>query len=176
VGGISTVLRKVQLVPSGARGSYGTGGAGTNVSGSGGAIPDYYTGYIQLGGLTYGGTMSMAFGGSVLPDNTSFTIFSFTGSPTGSFGQILSTGYYAGTWTDNLDGTYSLAKDAQTLTFAQGTGILTIVPEPTTTVAIVTAIGLAAVCRRPRRPSPIRPPSRWSARSARRPRRLLLLR
>jgi hypothetical protein len=33
----------------------GTGGAGTNVSGSGGAIPDYYTGYIQLGGLTYGG-------------------------------------------------------------------------------------------------------------------------
>ena len=54
-GGISTVLRKVQLVPSGAAGSYGTGGAGTNVSGSGGAIPDYYTGYIQLGGLTYGG-------------------------------------------------------------------------------------------------------------------------
>jgi hypothetical protein len=55
VGGISTVLRKVQLVPSGARGSYGTGGGGTNVSGSGGAVPDYYTGYIQLGGLTYGG-------------------------------------------------------------------------------------------------------------------------
>lgn len=55
VGGISTVLRKVQLVPSGAAGSYGTGGAGTNTSGSGGAVPDYYTGYIQLGGLTYGG-------------------------------------------------------------------------------------------------------------------------
>jgi hypothetical protein len=55
VGGISTVLRKVQLVPSGAAGSYGTGGAGTNTSGSGGAVPDYFTGYIQLGGLTYGG-------------------------------------------------------------------------------------------------------------------------
>ena len=54
-GSISTVLRKVQLVPSGARGSYGTGGAGTNTSGNGGAVPDYYTGYIQLGGLTYGG-------------------------------------------------------------------------------------------------------------------------
>jgi hypothetical protein len=27
---------------------------------------------------------------------------------------------------------------------------VTIVPEPTTTVAIVAAIGLAAVCRRPR--------------------------
>jgi hypothetical protein len=55
VGGISTVLRKVQLVPSGALGSFGTGGRGTNVSGSSGGVPDYYTGYIQLGGLTYGG-------------------------------------------------------------------------------------------------------------------------
>ena len=49
-GGISTVLRKVQLVPAGALGSYGTGG-----SYSVGAVPDYFTGYIQLGGLTYGG-------------------------------------------------------------------------------------------------------------------------
>jgi hypothetical protein len=49
-GGISTVLRKVQLVPSGALGSYGTGGAYST-----GAVPDFYTGYIQLGGLTYGG-------------------------------------------------------------------------------------------------------------------------
>ena len=106
---------------------------------------------LNAGGLTYGGTMSLAFGGSVLPDNTSFTIFSFTGSPTGSFGQILSTGYYAGTWTNNLDGTYSLVKDAQTLTFAQGTGILTIVPEPTTTASIVAGVALAVICRRPRR-------------------------
>jgi prepilin-type N-terminal cleavage/methylation domain-containing protein/prepilin-type processing-associated H-X9-DG protein len=106
---------------------------------------------LNAGGLTYGGTMSLAFGGSVLPDSTTFSVFSFTGSPSGSFGQVSSTGFYAGTWTDNLDGTYSLAKDAQTLTFAQATGIVTIVPEPTTTVAIVAAIGLAAVCRRPRR-------------------------
>jgi hypothetical protein len=55
VGGISTVLRKVQLVPSGTLGAFGTGGAGTNISGSGGGVSDYYTGYIQLGGLTYGG-------------------------------------------------------------------------------------------------------------------------
>jgi len=50
VGGISTVLRKVQLVPSGTLGRFGTGGAY-----SAGAVPDYFTGYIQLGGLTYGG-------------------------------------------------------------------------------------------------------------------------
>ena len=50
VGGISTVLRKVQLVPSGAAGSFGTGGAI-----SAGGVPDAYTGYIQIGALTYGG-------------------------------------------------------------------------------------------------------------------------
>ena len=50
VAGISTVLRKIQLVPSGAAGRFGTGGAYST-----GAVPDYFTGYIQLGGLTYGG-------------------------------------------------------------------------------------------------------------------------
>jgi len=53
VAGISTVLRKVQLVPTNgvsSLGSYGTGG-----SYAVGGVPDYYTGYIQLGGLTYGG-------------------------------------------------------------------------------------------------------------------------
>jgi prepilin-type N-terminal cleavage/methylation domain-containing protein len=105
----------------------------------------------NAGGLTYGGTMSLAFGGGAVPDNTTFNVFSFTGSPSGSFGQVASTGFYAGTWTDNLDGTYSLAKDAQTLTFSQATGLITIVPEPTTAVAIGAGIALIAVCRRPRR-------------------------
>ncbi len=41
----STILRKVQLVPSGGQGYYGTG-----FDGSG-----YYTGYISLGGQTYAG-------------------------------------------------------------------------------------------------------------------------
>lgn len=49
----STILRKVQLVPSGSHGTYGTG------AGSGNAAPggpqEYYTGYIRLGGQTYGG-------------------------------------------------------------------------------------------------------------------------
>jgi hypothetical protein len=46
----STVLRKIQLVPSGAY---------TNVNGIGGANnttgTDYYTGYISMGAQTYGG-------------------------------------------------------------------------------------------------------------------------
>lgn len=49
---ISTILRKVQFVPSGGHGANGVG------SGSGDAAPggaqEYYTGYIRLGGLTYG--------------------------------------------------------------------------------------------------------------------------
>ena len=52
VGGISTVLRKVQIVPNTATigGSYGVGGPI-----SVGGVPDAYTGYIQIGALTYGG-------------------------------------------------------------------------------------------------------------------------
>jgi hypothetical protein len=44
VGSQSTILRKVQLV----RGYYGTGG-------DSGTTSEYFTGYIKLGGQTYGG-------------------------------------------------------------------------------------------------------------------------
>jgi len=47
VPGISTVLRKVQLVPTGAAGTYGVGVGDTT--------GNYFTGYIQIGALTYGG-------------------------------------------------------------------------------------------------------------------------
>jgi hypothetical protein len=50
VAGISTVLRKVQIVPSVPLGSFGVGG-----SISAGGVPDAFTGYIQIGALTYGG-------------------------------------------------------------------------------------------------------------------------
>ena len=49
VPGISTVLRKVQLVPNGTQGTHGVGGAYA------GTETDYFTGYIQLGGLQQGG-------------------------------------------------------------------------------------------------------------------------
>lgn len=44
----STILRKVQLVPSGNLGYYGTGGAA-------GTSTEYFTGYIDIGAQTYGG-------------------------------------------------------------------------------------------------------------------------
>jgi hypothetical protein len=49
VPGISTVLRKVQLIPFGPNGTYGTGGPASGIE------TDYYTGYIQLSGLQQGG-------------------------------------------------------------------------------------------------------------------------
>lgn len=47
--GISTVLRKVQLVPTGNNGTFGVGGPASGIE------TDYYTGYIQLGALQQGG-------------------------------------------------------------------------------------------------------------------------
>lgn len=45
----STVMRKIQLVPTGAAGTYGTGGA------AGTEGTEFFTGYISIGGQTYGG-------------------------------------------------------------------------------------------------------------------------
>jgi hypothetical protein len=52
VGSQSSILRKVQLVTQGTNGYYGTGNSGVAVPGSG---TDFFTGYIRLGGQTYGG-------------------------------------------------------------------------------------------------------------------------
>jgi hypothetical protein len=45
----STILRKVQWIPSAAFGFYGTGTTGGSVG------TEYFTGYIPLGGQTYAG-------------------------------------------------------------------------------------------------------------------------
>lgn len=45
----STVMRKIQLVPSGSAGFYGTGGT------AGAEGTEFYTGYISIGGQSYGG-------------------------------------------------------------------------------------------------------------------------
>jgi len=53
VGGQSSILRKVQLIQNGpAGGYYGTGNSSICGAGSG---TDFYTGYIRLGGFTFGG-------------------------------------------------------------------------------------------------------------------------
>lgn len=54
LGSVSTIYRKVQLVTPGSTGYYGTG------EGVGDAT--YYTGYIALGGITYGGGSGVSAG------------------------------------------------------------------------------------------------------------------
>jgi autotransporter-associated beta strand protein len=109
---------------------------------------------LNASGLSYDGAMELAFGGSILADNTTFDVFSFTGTPSGSFDTLSSTGYYAGTWTNNGDGSFSLAKDAQTLTFTQSTGEVIVVPEPASlSVAAVGLVATIALLRRRNRPA-----------------------
>ena len=52
VGSQSTILRRVQLVTSGANGYYGTGDSALSGAGS---DTDFYCGYIRLGAQTYAG-------------------------------------------------------------------------------------------------------------------------
>ena len=94
-------------------------------------------------GLTYDGGLSLSFGnGSAFANNTTFDLFSFTGTPSGNFFSVTSTGYYAGTWT-LAAGEWSLTTSEQKLTFTPSTGDLVIaVPEPSTLVLLS---GLAVV-------------------------------
>lgn len=50
VGAQSTILKKVQLIPAGAAGYYGTGGSSNTANGT-----EFFTGYIAVGGQTFGG-------------------------------------------------------------------------------------------------------------------------
>ena len=106
---------------------------------------------LNASGLTYGGTMSFAFGASVIAPNTTLDIFSFTGTPSGGFATLVSTGFYAGTWTNNNNGTFTLIKDSDTLTFSESTGDVIVVPEPAVTlVGMAGLVGALAVRRRRR--------------------------
>ncbi|MGI9177366.1 MAG: autotransporter-associated beta strand repeat-containing protein, partial [Pirellulales bacterium] len=92
-----------------------------------------------LSGLTYGGTVAFAFGGSALPENSSLTIFGFTGTPSSTLAGISSTGYYSGAWTSLGAGTWQITSGTSIATFTEATGVLSIVPEPSTTAIVAIA-------------------------------------
>lgn len=94
------------------------------------------------GGVTYGGILQFAFGSAALPEST-YNIFDFTGSSSGSLASVESSGFYAGTWTPVGSGTFQLVKDAQTITFSQSSGDVIVVPEPT--AITLAAVGLGAM-------------------------------
>jgi hypothetical protein len=115
-----------------------------------------YDGVTLTGGSgpTYGGVLSLVFGnGSAFGDNTTFDLFQFTGSPSGSFSSVTSSGFYAGSWTNNNDGTFKLEQGGQTLTFSQASGDIVVVPEPAALALAGIGVGLAGwnLIRRRRR-------------------------
>jgi len=127
--------------------------AGTGTIGGTGSVRDTdYDGVTitSPGGLVYGGTLDLAFSGLVA-DNTTYDLFSFTGASAGSFGGVISSGAYPGTWTNMGGGSWQLTSGTQVATFNQATGDLVIVPEPTTMLAGLATVGLAVIMLRRRR-------------------------
>ena len=101
-------------------------------------------------GLTYGGALSLSFGNASAFGATTFDLFSFTGTPSGNFTSVTSTGFYAGTWS-LASGIWSLESGGQTLSFTPSTGDLVVaVPEPSTSCMALAglACGGYAVWRR----------------------------
>jgi len=110
------------------------------------------------GSLTYDGNLRVAFSASSpFADDTTFSLFDFSGSPSGTFDTIttIGSGIYAGlTFTKNtVDGNWYSGDtlSGQFLKFSPSTGNLVVVPEPSTWVAAVVGIAFAARFARRRR-------------------------
>jgi autotransporter-associated beta strand protein len=98
----------------------------------------------------YGGTLSLTFPAPIA-DPASYDLFAFTGTPSGSFASVVSSGAYAGTWTSVGGGFWQLTSGTQVAMFDEATGTLSLVPEPTTMVATLASVGVAFVMLRRRR-------------------------
>jgi autotransporter-associated beta strand protein len=112
---------------------------------------------ITAGGIGYGGTLQLDFQ-QTFADNTSFVLFGIltgTGSRTGSFASVTAVGSYGTlTFTNDGSGVWSSGPTGitdQEIRFAQSTGEVIVVPEPSTTAVIAAGISIAWLCRR-RRP------------------------
>jgi autotransporter-associated beta strand protein len=107
----------------------------------------------QASVLTYGGGLSLSFE-DVFADNTSFGLFGINGTPSGSYASVTASGSYGLLTFTNAGGVWSAsASNGQTLTFAESTGMLSIVPEPTLVLSGVMTAGLAALVMARRRAS-----------------------
>ena len=79
------------------------------------------------GGLGYGGTLDLDFANTAtFADGTIFSLFSFSGSPTGTFGSVTSTGSgsYSGINFTGLGGVWTALFGGQQITFSELTGEL----------------------------------------------------
>jgi len=95
--------------------------------------------------LTYGGTLALSFD-DLFSDNTSFGLFGFTGTPSSSLSTVTASGSYGALAFSNVGGVWTaVAGNGQTLTFTESTGMLSIIPEPTTMLSGIMAAGLVLV-------------------------------
>ncbi|MDZ7618249.1 MAG: autotransporter-associated beta strand repeat-containing protein [Patescibacteria group bacterium] len=100
-------------------------------------------------GLAYGGSLLLDFGNTTwLEAGAVLDLFNFTGTATGAFSDVTSTGFYAGEWAPDGGGVFSLESGWQTLLFSHATGDLTIVPEPAAWLLLLCAAACSLWVRR----------------------------
>lgn len=113
---------------------------------------DYGATTSSAGTLTYGGSLALTLGG-LLPASTTYDLFSFSGgSQAGSFSSVAITGSYSAPLTNAGGGVWTGSQGDATFTFTESTGDLavTIVPEPTSCLALAASLGLGVVMLRRR--------------------------
>jgi autotransporter-associated beta strand protein len=155
-GSISGPVSMAGSVSPGASGGFGTlsfsslslTGSSTTLLGIGGTGRGATYDAIdvsQSAGLSYGGDLSLSFS-DVFGDGTSFGLFGFTGSPSGSYASVTASGSYGALTFSNSGGVWTAAAtNGQTFTFTEATGSLVIVPEPASVVLAGIGASLAAL-------------------------------
>ena len=90
-------------------------------------------------GLAYSGALQFSFG-STLADNTTLNLFSFSGTPTGTFTTVTASGSYGALTFTKTNGVWTAQSGTQTISFTESTGNVLIVPEP----SVVALLGCCA--------------------------------
>ncbi|MGI9177151.1 MAG: beta strand repeat-containing protein, partial [Pirellulales bacterium] len=104
----------------------------------------------SLSGLSFGGLLELNFT-STFPDNTTFDLFGFSGSPAGTFSSVTAAGSYGSLTFVKQAGVWTAQSGTQTISFTESTGNVIVVPEPATAaLGGSAAVGLALWARRKR--------------------------
>jgi hypothetical protein len=99
------------------------------------------------GQLTYGGDFILAVAAPLT--NGVYDLLALTGTPTGNFDTVAFSGpAYNGSFTTGGGGVWTATQGAQTLSFDQSSGDLTVVPEPSTGMMLISALGFGLLLRR----------------------------
>lgn len=113
---------------------------------------DYGATTSSSGTLTYGGSLALTLGG-LLPASTTYDLFNFSGgTQAGSFSSIAITGSYTTSLTNGGGGVWTGSSGDASFTFTESTGDLavSVVPEPTSCIALAASIGLGTLVLRRR--------------------------